>query len=182
MSELAFGTPSTKDEVEAVIKTKQGVKIDLGCGENKHGEDFIGVDFRKMKGVDVVWDLEVFPFPFPNECASLVVASHVLEHIQPHRGLFMSFMDEVWRIMKYGGEFAFVVPYAGSPGYWQDPTHVNPINRATLSYFDPLDPKYGNQLYNIYKPKPWKIKVVNFQIVGNLEAVLIKRRIDESYK
>jgi SAM-dependent methyltransferase len=181
MSE-AFGTPSTPEEVKAVIKDKQGVKIDLGCGENKHSEDFIGVDFRKMKGVDVVWDLEVFPFPFPDDCASLVVATHVLEHIQPHKGVFIDFMNEVWRIMKYGGEFAFVVPYAGSPGYWQDPTHVNPINRVTLSYFDPLDPKYKGQLYNIYKPKPWKIKVVNFNMVGNLEAVLIKRREDASYK
>jgi SAM-dependent methyltransferase len=173
--------PTLEKRVKKLIKEKQGVKIDLGCGERKQGDDFIGVDYRKLDGVDVVWNLEEYPYPFPDECASLVVATHVLEHINPHAGVFIDMMNEVWRIMKIGGEFAFVVPYAGSPGYWQDPTHVNPISRNTLAYFDPLDPKIGNQLYSIYRPKPWKIKVVNFHQAGNLEAVLVKRRIDKSY-
>ena len=173
---------STPEDVLKLVEEKQSVKIDLGCGQSKHGDDFIGVDYTKYKGVDVVWDLEEYPYPFPDDCASLVLATHVLEHINPHKGVFINMMNEVWRIMRPGGEFAFVVPYAGSPGYWQDPTHVNPINRNTLAYFDPLDPKLGNQLYNFYRPKPWKIKVVNFQMVGNLEAVLIKRRMDASYE
>lgn len=41
---------------------------------------------------------------------------------KPSRG-FLGFMDELWRVMKPGGQFAFVVPYAGNELYNQDPTH-----------------------------------------------------------
>ena len=170
-----------KKDIKKLLEDKSGIRLDLGCGHNKQ-PGFVGLDMFPYDGVDIVHDLEDFPFPLPDECVLLATASHLLEHINPHKGVFIEFMNEVWRIMKIGGELAFVVPYAGSPGYWQDPTHVNPINRNTLAYFDPLDPKLGNQLYSFYKPKPWKIKVVNFQQQGNLEAVLIKRREDKSYE
>jgi hypothetical protein len=51
------------------------------------------------------------------------------------------------------------VPYAGSYGAFQDPTHIHPgYNRATFTYYCPFD-KDGqpNNLYNVYQPKPWKI-------------------------
>ena len=171
----------TKEYIEKLLKEKSGIRLDIGCGQNKQ-EGFVGLDMYPYEGVDIVQDCEEFPWKLPNECVILATASHLLEHINPHKGVFIQFMDEVWRIMKPGGEFAFVVPYAGSPGYWQDPTHVNPISRNTLAYFDPLDPKFGNQLYTFYKPKPWKIKVVNWHQAGNLEAVLIKRKEDKSYE
>ena len=167
--------------IEKLLKEKSGIRLDIGCGQNKQ-EGFVGMDMEKYPGVDIVHDCEVFPWPLPDESVLLSTASHLLEHINPHKGVFIDFMNEVWRITKPGGEFAFVTPYAGSPGYWQDPTHVNPINRNTLAYFDPLDPKLGGQLYQFYRPKPWKIKVVNWSQVGNLEAVLIKRREDKSYE
>lgn len=170
-----------KKDIKKLLKEKSGIRLDLGCGQNKQ-PGFVGIDMEAYDGVDIVHDLEDFPFPLPDECVSLATASHLLEHINPHKGVFINFMNEVWRIMQYGGEFAFVVPHAGSPGFWQDPTHVNGINRNTLAYFDPVDPKIGMQLYQFYRPKPWKIKVVNFQQVGNLEAVLIKRREDKSYE
>lgn len=168
-------------KIEKLLKEKSGIRLDLGCGEQKQ-PGFVGIDMEAYEGVDIVHDLEEFPFPLPDECVILATASHLLEHINPHKGVFINFMNEVWRIMKPGGEFAFVVPYAGSPGYWQDPTHVNPINRNTLAYFDPIDPKVGGMLYHFYRPKPWKIKVVNWHQAGNLEAVLVKRREDKSYE
>ena len=168
-------------KLKKLLKDKSGIRLDIGAGQNKQ-EGFVGLDIEPHKGVDIVQDCEEFPWSLPDECVILATASHLLEHINPHKGVFIQFMNEVWRIMKPGGEFAFVVPFAGSPGYWQDPTHVNPINRNTLAYFDPIDPKLGNQLYNFYRPKPWKIKVVNWQVAGNLEAVLIKRRMDKSYE
>lgn len=90
----------------------------------------------------------------------------------------MSVMDEIWRVLKPGGQFAFVVPYAGSPGFWQDPTHCNGITEATMYYFDP---EHESQLYKIYKPKPWKIEMLTFKPEGNLECVLSKRRLDKKY-
>jgi SAM-dependent methyltransferase len=170
------------DDIQALLKKhNQGIKIDLGCGENKN-EGFVGMDYRKLKGVDIVHDIEDFPYPLPDECASLAVASHVVEHINPHKGVFIDFMNEVWRILKPGGEFMIATPYAGSPGFYQDPTHINPCNEKTWEYFDPLAKMTGGQLYKIYRPMPWKIKINTWHENGNLEAVLIKRKQDKSYE
>jgi len=167
--------------IRELLKSKSGIKLDIGCGENKQGPDWIGIDVRKLPGVDIVWDLEKFPWPLPDESVVIAIASHVVEHIDPHGGTFLKFMDEVWRVLKPDCEFGIVTPYAGSPGYWQDPTHCNPCNENTWAYFDPLEPRFNGQLYKIYKPKPWRIKMNTWHSNGNLEVVLVKRREDKSY-
>jgi predicted SAM-dependent methyltransferase len=157
-----------------------GVKVDLGCGQNKN-EGFLGIDIEPHKGVDIVWDLEEYPWPLPDECAELVVASHLVEHIEPHKGNFIKFMNEAWRILKVGGKFMIACPYAGSPGFYQDPTHCNPINEVTWTYFDPLNEPTQGMLYRIYHPKPWKILQNTWMEIGNMEVALEKRKEDKSY-
>lgn len=144
------------------------VRLDVGCGGNKQ-KDFIGMDKRELEGVDIVHDLEVFPWPLTPESCITVVASHVVEHIKPW--LMLEFMNEVWRVLTPGGDFAIAVPYAGSRGYWQDPTHINGCNEVTWQYFDPQYP-----LYSIYKPKPWEIHkgFPTYQNQGNMEVILRK--------
>ena len=91
-------------------------------------------------------------------------------------------MYEVWRVLKPEGQFAIVMPYAISPGMYQDPTHCNFCNEATWLYFDPLAPKLNGMLYSNYRPKPWKIlNEVRWDPIGNMEVVLEKRREDRSY-
>lgn len=159
-------------KIHKLLEKKSGIKLDIGCGGKKQGADWVGIDIRDLSGVDIVHDLEKFPWPLPDSCALAAIASHVVEHINPHRGTFIKFMDEVWRILKEGCEFFISTPYPGSPGYWQDPTHCNPCSEMTWSYFDPECP---SNLYSIYRPKPWKIKMNYFVANGNIETVLIKR-------
>jgi SAM-dependent methyltransferase len=206
-----------KQKIDSIWKGSQVVKIDLGCGENKqHG--CVGVDFRKLPGVDVVQNLTIFPWlAIPDQCADVVMSSHLLEHINPDTpdprlaglidllldkslvknadvaryvgeyrflGGFTRFMDEVWRILKPGGQFLSTFPYGGSPGSWHDPTHVNPITHVTLAYFDPLAvDSGGNQygLYGIYRPKPWKIVKCFYDRNGFVEVAMERREIDRSY-
>lgn len=166
-------------KINSLLKRyNQGIKLDLGCGANKQ-HDFVGMDIRKLPGVDIVHNVEKFPWPLPDKCASLIMASHLVEHINPHGGVFLRFMDEVWRVLKYDGRFIISAPYAGSPGYWQDPTHCNGCNEITWAYFDPLEA--GGFLYKIYKPKPWKIIFNSWSMNGNIEVVLEKRKEDPSY-
>ena len=172
-------------KTKGVFKKKNlGVKIDLGCGQSKQ-RGFVGVDLFPFEGVDVVQDLEKFPWAdIPDECASLVMTSHLVEHIRRENGTFMKFMDEVWRILKPDGEFMIAMPYAGSHGYWQDPTHVNGCNETTWTYFDPLARDPNGNLYNLftfYRPKPWEIVKCFYEQSGNMEVLLRKRRIDKSY-
>lgn len=145
-----------------------GMRLDIGCGGNKQ-PGFVGMDCRPLDGVDIVHNLEDFPWPLPDECCWAVVGSHIIEHIKPW--FTIDFFNELWRITKPGGQLILATPYAGSPGYWQDPTHCNGFNEATFQYFDPNYP-----LYEIYQPLPWKIKkgFPVWQVTGQLEIVMEK--------
>ena len=175
---MKYTMPEVSPKTEKLIKEKSGVMLDIGCGANKQ-DGFVGIDIRPIEGVNIVHDLEVFPYPLPDECVVVAVCSHVVEHINPHKGVFMRFMDEIWRIMKPECEFAIITPYAGSIGYFQDPTHVNPCNENTWRYFDPED---SSMLWHIYKPKPWSIKLNAYQSTGNMEVVLVKRAMEAKYE
>jgi len=150
---------------------RQGILLDIGCGANKQ-RGFVGMDKRKLDGVDIVHDLEVFPYPLKDESCITIVGSHIFEHIKPW--LTIDFMDELWRIMRPDGQLALVCPYGWSSGYIQDPTHCNPVNQATWQYFDPNYP-----LYQIYQPKPWEIQkgFPAYQITGNIEVLMRKAAI-----
>ena len=169
--------PKIPNGIKKLLKKESGINLDIGCGANKQ-QGCVGLDVRKFPGVDIVHNLEKYPYPLPDNSVKLVIASHVVEHINPANSGFISFMDEIWRILKPQGQFMLVTPYAGSPGYWQDPTHLNPCNEITFTYFDPLA-KTG--FYRFYKPKPWKIERSYWDPVGNLEVLLSKRLIDKSY-
>src|SRR3990167_451721 len=69
-----------KDIAKLLADHNQGIKLDIGCGENKN-VGFVGMDIRPGVGVDIVQNLEKFPWPLPDECVSIAVASHVVEHI-----------------------------------------------------------------------------------------------------
>jgi SAM-dependent methyltransferase len=165
--------------LEAALKSGEMIRLDIGCGADKQ-PGFIGIDIRKLPGVDIVQNVEEFPWPLPSDCASLAMASHLVEHINPAGGTFIKFMDEVWRVLKPGAQFMIALPYAGSPGYWQDPTHINGCNEYTWTYFDPLCAT--GSLWYLYKPKPWKILSLQYSPIGNMEVVLEKRREDKTYK
>ena len=94
---------------------------------------------------------------------------------------FIRFMDEVWRVLKPGGQFAIMLPHGYSPGQLQDPSHINASNEATWAYFDPLEPKTGGHLYRIYQPKPWELVNMFWDPSANMEILLRKRIDDYSY-
>jgi len=152
------------------INKNKGILLDVGAGEIER-KNFIRLDKRKLPGIDIVHDLEVFPYPLPDNCCLTIVASHILEHIKPW--LFIEVMDELWRIMKVDGNLAASAPYAGSVGYWQDPTHCNGITEGTWMYFDPKC-----FLYSGYKPRPWNIRkgFPVWQVTGNIEVVMEKMK------
>jgi SAM-dependent methyltransferase len=158
----------------AEAKPKTGILLDVGCGKNKYHETWTGMDKRDLPGVDKVHDLEVFPWPFEDESVLSCLCSHVLEHVKPW--LTIDVFNEIWRIMRPGGQLIISVPYGVGAGFQQDPTHCNPFNENTFLYFDPDPPgfKGKNVLYGIYEPKPWLIQHRSWK-GGNMEVILVKR-------
>jgi SAM-dependent methyltransferase len=168
-------TQSTSNgRVDEIIKANSGIRLDIGCGANKQ-DGFVGLDIRDIDGVDIIHDFESIPWPLPDESVLVAMASHVIEHISPQRFGFINFMNEVWRVLKDGGEFAIATPHGSSQGYLQDPTHCNPCNEATWAYFDPDHP---SGLYTIYQPKPWRIKYLVWSPAANIEVIMVKRGAD----
>lgn len=165
--------------IKALLDSRQqGVIVDIGCGQNKSSPEAIGIDYQKYEGVDIVHNLDERPWPLPDKCASILTANHIVEHINPVGGNFIGFMDECWRLLKYGGQMRIEMPYGNNSYYVQDPTHCNPCNERTWAYFDPLEQMANGGLYNIYKPKPWKILRNAYQPDGFLSVVLEKRRVN----
>lgn len=154
--------------INNILENGKGIQLDIGCGENKQ-QGFIGMDARDLECVDIIHDLESFPYPIPDESCNKILGSHIFEHIKPWLSIDM--LNELWRIMKWDGSLILTMPYAGSKGYWQDPTHCNGCTEATFQYFDPKYP-----LYNIYKPSKWKLKKESptYRPNGNLEVVMNK--------
>ena len=142
--------------------------LDAGCGHHKT-PGAVGMDRRQVDGIDVIHDLEDLPYPFPDALFDRVILSHVMEHLNPK--YHVEIVDELWRILKVGGVLALAMPYAGSEGHWQDPTHIKPWNRDTAYYFDP---SHASLLYDVYRPKPWKVEANSYHMTGNLEIVLRK--------
>jgi SAM-dependent methyltransferase len=142
--------------------------LDAGCGNAKQ-PNCVGMDKRALPGVDVVHDIETTPWPFTKETFDRIIMSHVMEHINP--SVAVDVMNEMWRVMKPDGVLMLAMPYAGSFGHWQDPTHIKPWNEATCHYFDP-----DMELYQIYQPKPWKIEANVWRADGNIEIILRKRQ------
>lgn len=88
---------------------------------------------------------------------------------------FIRLLDECWRVLKVGGQFAWVAPYYSSIGFAQDPTHTKELCEASMLYFDPE--QHGGLFWNFYKPLPWKIEMQSFQGNGNIEVIISKRDI-----
>lgn len=106
-------------------------RLDIACGQNKT-EGYFGVDIAKTPGVDLVYDLEHFPWPFPDNSVDEAVCSHYLEHTKD----LMKFMNELFRILRPGARVMITSPYYTSMRAWQDPTHTRAISEATFLYYN----------------------------------------------
>lgn len=144
----------------------QKLLLDIGCGSNKQ-PGYIGMDRRPVDGVDIVHDAEFFPWPIDDSSCAVVAMSHLIEHIKPW--FQIDIMDEAWRVLEVGGFLFIATPHARSYGYLQDPTHVSPWNESTPDYFCPEKP-----LYQVYRPRPWKIERLFFTQRLNIEVAFKK--------
>lgn len=106
-------------------------RLDIACGDNKTS-GFFGVDIAKTKDVDVVYDLEKFPWPFPDNSVDEVVCNHYIEHTKD----LIAFMNELYRVMAPGATAIIRAPYYNSMRAWQDPTHTRAISEATFLYYN----------------------------------------------
>ena len=77
MSRTRTRSPSSNGRVAELLASKSGIQLDLGGGANPQ-RGFINMDKRELPEVDIIHDLEAFPWPLPDECAMRIIASHLV--------------------------------------------------------------------------------------------------------
>jgi len=112
-----------------------GIKIHLGAGSDIRS-GYENHDIAKLSGIDVVHDLNKFPWPWGDGVASEVIAIDLIEHLDD----FMGTMEEIHRILELGGEVKIKVPYWNSVYCHADPTHKRCFHEFTFHFFDPESP------------------------------------------
>lgn len=164
--------PQPATDLAALLNTKKGIFLDIGCSDHK-SPGAVGMDIRPLPGVDIVHDMTVIPWPLPDACCLRILASHILEHIPPDR--IFPILDECWRIMQPNGQLLIAMPYANSPRAMQDPSHYRCWNEACCQYYDPQYP-----LFNVYRPRPWKVELNEWQSIGDISIIMAKRTIEDA--
>ena len=107
-------------------------KLNLGSGEYpKLG--FINVDLFSMNEPEVRHDLNLFPYPFPNDEFGLIEANHVVEHLHEP----FQVMAELYRIAQNGAEITIRVPHF-SRGF----THADHKRGFDVTFPYYFDPKF----------------------------------------
>ncbi|MDP3296463.1 MAG: methyltransferase domain-containing protein [Thermodesulfovibrionia bacterium] len=104
--------------------------LDVGCGKNKT-DGAIGIDFSSNTGVDIVHDLNTFPYPFSNDVFDKVIVKNVIEHLND----IVKVMEEIHRISKNGAEVIITTPHFSSLYSWEDPTHKYHLALDSFDYF-----------------------------------------------
>ena len=57
------GANSSGRTIKRLIKEKGGIQLDIGCGHNKQGPEWVGMDVQELQGVDIVHDFNLHPWP-----------------------------------------------------------------------------------------------------------------------
>jgi len=107
-------------------------RLNLGAG-NDIRSDCVNHDIASLPGIDVVADINLYPWPWDNDSFDEIVANDLLEHLDN----FLLAMEEIYRILKPGGLVKLSVPYWNSCSRYIDPTHKIGFHEDTFKFFDP---------------------------------------------
>ncbi|MBU0467700.1 MAG: class I SAM-dependent methyltransferase [Candidatus Omnitrophica bacterium] len=114
-----------KKALKFINENKGKIILDLGCRHQKV-PGAIGVDMDPDADVDVIHDFDNFPYPFEDNYADKIFATHIIEHLeQPGE-----FLKEIYRILKPGGQVFIATPHFTSYTAYCEHTH-----KAYYSYF-----------------------------------------------
>ncbi len=91
----------------------------------------VTIDVLDLPGVDIVHDLDVLPWPFPDNEFDLIFAHSVFEHLDNQ----LAIMKEMKRILKPKGRMVIAVPYFRCPDAFTDSTHKHFFTTRSLDYY-----------------------------------------------
>lgn len=99
------------------------MKLNLGCGKDAR-KNYTNVDITNVTGVDVVHDLNKYPYPFKANTVDEILCLHILEHLDSP----IRFLEELHRICKNNAIIKIETPHHASGNAYADLTHKNFFN------------------------------------------------------
>lgn len=103
--------------------------------------------------IDVEWDLNVLPWPWPDNRFTRIEAWAVFEHLKIN---LVEAIDECWRILRPGGKLHVKIPHWKHGRAHMPPDHeTHGWEYSPFWWFDPQT-KYG-QRYESVTPYKWRI-------------------------
>ena len=127
--------------------------LDAGCGNNKT-TGCLGIDRVELDGVDVVHDLDTFPWPFDDDRFGSIYANHYLEHVKD----IVETLRELHRITKNNGLLYVRVPHYASDNFNSDLTHKVRFGYRSFDHFS----MNGNIDYDFYES--FKFEIISREI------------------
>ena len=110
---------------------KDLLKVNLGSG-GRPKAGYLNVDANpRAPGVDLVQDLNDYPWPFDAESVDELVMEHCLEHLLDRNRA----MKEIHRIMRVKGVARIAVPHFTWQLAYTDPTHRHFFAYGTFAYY-----------------------------------------------
>lgn len=163
---------TSRPRESAVRRPMAGRVLDVGCGGSKE-PGAVGVDRLALPGVDIVHDLDVFPYPFDDDSFDRIEMKHVIEHLDdPLRA-----MVELHRIGRDGAIVHIMTPHYSCCDYYTDPTHKHPFSSRSFDY---LIPGSGLDKYRYadaaYRKESLRLTVLSgFRPLDRLAEAVINR-------
>jgi predicted SAM-dependent methyltransferase len=109
-----------------------GLRLNLGCGMNRL-DGYLNVD--RHGEPDLRHDLEVTPWPWPDDSASEILLKHVLEHLGRDPIVYLEIMKELYRVCEDGAAIRIIVPHHRHDNFFNDPTHVRAVTPEGMTLF-----------------------------------------------
>ncbi|HEU4559529.1 MAG TPA: methyltransferase domain-containing protein [Longimicrobium sp.] len=107
-------------------------RLNVGCGHDIR-EGWVNLDLAALPGVDVVHNLDAFPWPFDDGAFDEIEMINVLEHLPDP----IAAVEELYRISAPDARVTIRVPYYNAPDAYTDPTHKAFFTERSFDFFDP---------------------------------------------
>jgi SAM-dependent methyltransferase len=121
-------------------------KLNLGCGQYPK-QGYVNLDMFDLQGIDIVHNLNNYPYPFNDNEFDEVLCHHVLEHLDD----IVKPLEEIWRITRNRAKIIIKVPIYPGIGAVVDPTHKSFYTFGTFDYFT------SNKLFDHYTRAEFQI-------------------------
>lgn len=104
--------------------------LDVGCGSSKI-IGAIGIDQFSLHGVDIVHNLDIYPWPLKDNSFDRIVFSHSISHLNNLSDVLV----ECYRLLRPNGVVEIVAPHYASDNFNTDPTHKLHLGIRSMSYY-----------------------------------------------